>query len=66
MIFEMDSIKNIEYNIARYMESLNKMEEKLIIQDRIIVGGTSELYDGKEGGVIQLAKLSNKNYIHHI
>ena len=47
MIFEMDNIKNIEYNIARYMENLNKMEEKLIIQDRIIVGGTSELYDGK-------------------
>lgn len=41
MIFEMNSIKNVEYNISRYMESLNKMEEKLVIQDRIIVGGAS-------------------------
>ena len=50
------------------MESLKKMDERLVIQDRIIVGGTSELYsNGKEGGgVIQLAKLSNRNYIDHI
>ena len=47
------------------MESLNKMEGKLIIQDRTL-GGNQPFYDSKDTGVVQLAKISNKNYIDHI
>ena len=47
------------------MESLNKMEGKLIIQDRTL-GGNQPFYDLKDTGVVQLAKISNKNYIDHI
>lgn len=31
IIFEIDYIKNLEYNYARYMEHLNKMTTKLTI-----------------------------------
>lgn len=48
------------------MESLNKMEGKLVIQDRIL-GGNQPFYDIQNtGGVVQLAKISNKNYIDNI
>lgn len=66
VVFEINYLKNIEYNLSRYMESLNKMEGKLIIQDRILAG-TQAFYDSTDAsGVIQLAKISNKNYIDHI
>ena len=49
------------------MENLNQMEGKLIIQDRVLGGAQSDFYDTKDtGGVIQLAKISNKNYIDNI
>lgn len=35
MIFEISCIKNIEYNIPRYMKSLEKMGDRLVIQDKI-------------------------------
>lgn len=38
VIFEINYIKNLEYNYARYMDTLNKMEGKLIIEDRVIGG----------------------------
>lgn len=38
VIFEINYIKNLEYNYSRYMENLNKMEGKLLIQDRILGG----------------------------
>lgn len=48
------------------METLNKMEGKLIIEDRVI-GGMQPFYSHKEqAGPIHLAKISNKNYIDSI
>lgn len=48
------------------MQSLNSMEGKLLVQDRIL-GGVEPFYNPKEqGGIIQLAKISNKNYIDSI
>lgn len=61
---EMDYLKNLEYNLTKYMDSLDKMEGKLLIQEKIMVGG-EPFYDQSSSGVIQLAKLSNKNYIDH-
>lgn len=56
MIFEISCIKNIEYNIPRYMESLGKMNDRLVIQDR------SSLSDNNET-LTNLAKISINNYI---
>lgn len=56
MIFEISCIKNIEYNIPRYMESLGKMNDRLVIQDR------SSLSDNNEA-LTNLAKISINNYI---
>lgn len=62
IIFEIDYIKNLEYNYARYMEHLNKMTTKLTIEDKFL-GGEKSLENLKEGTIVQLAKISNKNYI---
>ena len=56
MIFEISCIKNIEYNIPRYMKSLGKMNDRLVIQDR------SSLSDNNEA-LTNLAKISINNYI---
>lgn len=58
MIFEMNSLKNIEYNIPRYMRSLEKMDEKLLIHSR-----TGSEPDEQ---VFQLAKMSPSNYLGYI
>lgn len=56
MIFEISCIKNLEYNVPRYMKSLEKMNERLIIQDKI--GNTPP-----NPNFINLAKISIANYI---
>jgi hypothetical protein len=63
MIFEISCIKNIEYNIPRYMENLGKnryylgkMNDRLVIQDRININENNE-------GLTNLAKISINNYI---
>ena len=59
MIFEISYIKNIEYNVPRYMKSLEGMDERLMIQDRL---------SSNDAGthLINLAKISVANYIANI
>ena len=59
MIFEISCIKNIEYNVPRYMESLGKMNDRLIIQDRLPASGPPSSQDT----VTNLAKISIPNYV---
>ena len=61
MIFEISCIKNIEYNIPRYMKNLEKMNDRLIIQDKI----GSNLAENNEH-MFSLAKISIGNYIANI
>lgn len=35
IVFEMDAIKNIEYDLCRHAKSIEKMEDKLIIQEKV-------------------------------
>lgn len=56
MIFEISCIKNLEYNVPRYMKSLERMSDRLIIQDKIGNMQTSP-------NLINLAKISVANYI---
>jgi predicted nucleic acid-binding Zn-ribbon protein len=66
VIFELNYIKNLEYNFARYMDNLNKMEGKLIIENRMM-GATEPFYTERENaGPLQLARISNKNYIESV
>lgn len=58
MIFEISCIKNLEYNVPRYMKSLEKMNDRLIIQDRI-----SNNNNQPSPNLINLAKISVANYI---
>lgn len=55
MIFEISCIKNIEYNVPRYMQSLGKMNDRLVIQDRNNIGESVQS--------VTLAKISINNYI---
>lgn len=59
MIFEISCIKNIEYNIPRYMSSLEKMNERLLIQDKIVVHQPNST-------ALNLAKISVPNYLNNI
>ena len=59
MIFEISCIKNIEYNIPRYMKSLEKMNDRLLIQDKIVVNQPNS-------SAFNLAKISIPNYLNHI
>lgn len=61
MIFEISCIKNIEYNIPRYMKSLEKMNDRLIIQDKI----SNNTLESNEN-IFNLAKISINNYIANI
>lgn len=57
MIFEISCIKNIEYNIPRYMKSLEKMGDRLVIQDK-----PNPLADSQTE-LTNLAKININNYI---
>ena len=54
----MDGIKNIEYDLSRHAKSIEKMEDKLIIQEKVL---HEEEFKG-----IHLAKISSNNYINHL
>ncbi len=55
----------MEYDYAKYAKQLKKMQGKLIIQDKML-GGSEQFFETKEGGIVHLAKLSNKNYIDNV
>ena len=59
MIFEISCIKNIEYNIPRYMKSLEKMNDRLLIQDKIVPSNP-------QSTAINIATINISNYINHI
>lgn len=56
----MDAIKNIEYDLSRYAKAIEKMDDKLIIQEK---PATTTEYDTTR---VQLAKISINNYISHL
>lgn len=51
----------MEYNIPRYMKSLEKMSEKLIIQDKI--SNNMGANNSPNPYMVNLAKISISNYI---
>lgn len=59
MIFEISCIKNIEYNIPRYMKNLEKMSDRLLIQDKIAPSNPNST-------AVNLATINIPNYLSHL
>jgi hypothetical protein len=55
----MSCVKNLEYNVPRYMKSLEKMNEKLLIQDKIVAAQP-------QSNVVNLSKINLANYLNHL
>ncbi len=58
IVFEMDAVKNIQYDLSRYAKNIEKMDDKLVIVER------GQLQD--DSGRVQLTKISAANYIGHL
>lgn len=54
----MDAIKNIEYDLSRYAKTIEKMDDKLIIQQKVT--------QDNDFTRVQLAKISLNNYLGHL